>query len=202
MKMALVAYEDGDTENRNGPINSEIFSGCWKRVGSPRDFFDLAAGVGKTQMITVGVPYAADKFNSFRGTGLTLKRNFAPTASGRYFGFADLATEVRHLKHIPVGGMDTYGYASLAARREGNDERSRKRRWLLRHCQGSKYNGRPGCLTISIRFSLMPSGFPSAALNFGSTSANITQHRLANWKSSNISISLLLQPKLGRYSMF
>ncbi|HXZ13839.1 MAG TPA: helix-turn-helix transcriptional regulator [Candidatus Sulfotelmatobacter sp.] len=39
MKAAIVAYEDGDTENLNGPINSEIFSLCWKKVGSPKDFF-------------------------------------------------------------------------------------------------------------------------------------------------------------------
>jgi DNA-binding phage protein len=43
MKVALVAYEDGDTENNNGPINSEIFSACWKAVGSPHDFFELAS---------------------------------------------------------------------------------------------------------------------------------------------------------------
>src|SRR5438128_119161 len=44
MKVAIVAYEDGDIENRSGPINSEIFSRCWQRAGAPRDFFDLAAG--------------------------------------------------------------------------------------------------------------------------------------------------------------
>ena len=115
MKVALVAYEDGDAENRNGPINSEIFSACWKKAGSPRDFFDLAADVGKMQMITVGAAYATDKFNSFSGTGLTLKRDVASTASGCYFGFTDLATEVTHLKKIPVGVTNTYGYASLAA---------------------------------------------------------------------------------------
>jgi hypothetical protein len=43
MKVALVAYEDGDTENNNGPINSEIFSACWKAVGSPHDFFELTS---------------------------------------------------------------------------------------------------------------------------------------------------------------
>jgi predicted XRE-type DNA-binding protein len=44
MKVALVAYEDGDTENQNGPINSEVFAACWQRLGAPRDFFELATG--------------------------------------------------------------------------------------------------------------------------------------------------------------
>lgn len=41
MKVAVVAYEDGDPENNNGPINSEVFYECWKRQGRPRDFYDL-----------------------------------------------------------------------------------------------------------------------------------------------------------------
>jgi transcriptional regulator with XRE-family HTH domain len=41
MKLAVVAYEDGDPANKKGPINSEIFYECWKRAGRPRDFFDL-----------------------------------------------------------------------------------------------------------------------------------------------------------------
>lgn len=41
MKVALVAYEDGDSQNQSGPISSEIFAICWKRMGSPRDFFEL-----------------------------------------------------------------------------------------------------------------------------------------------------------------
>lgn len=41
MKIALVAYDDGDPENYNGPINSSVFAACWKRAGSPTDFFEL-----------------------------------------------------------------------------------------------------------------------------------------------------------------
>jgi hypothetical protein len=41
MKVAIVAYEDGDPDNKNGPVNSEIFHACWKRAGSPRNFFAL-----------------------------------------------------------------------------------------------------------------------------------------------------------------
>lgn len=41
MKVAIVAYDDGDPTNQNGPINSEIFSRCWQKQGSPRNFFAL-----------------------------------------------------------------------------------------------------------------------------------------------------------------
>jgi hypothetical protein len=36
-----VAYDDGDPENHNGPINSQIFSRCWANAGKPSDFFAL-----------------------------------------------------------------------------------------------------------------------------------------------------------------
>ena len=42
MKLAVVAYDDADPENVNGPINSEIFQLCWERSGSPTDFFDVS----------------------------------------------------------------------------------------------------------------------------------------------------------------
>lgn len=41
VKVALVAYDDGDPANMNGPINPEVFAECWRRCGQPRDFFDL-----------------------------------------------------------------------------------------------------------------------------------------------------------------
>lgn len=41
LKVAIVAYDDGDPENIGGPVNSEIFASCWERLGKPLDFFDL-----------------------------------------------------------------------------------------------------------------------------------------------------------------
>ncbi len=41
MKVTVVAYDDNDPGNQKGPINSEVFYECWKRVGRPRDFYDL-----------------------------------------------------------------------------------------------------------------------------------------------------------------
>jgi len=43
MKVALVAYDDNDPQNNNGPVNSEIFYRCWKHVGAPRTFFEFAS---------------------------------------------------------------------------------------------------------------------------------------------------------------
>ncbi len=43
MKVAIVAYDDGDPQNQSGPVNSDIFNKCWIRSGRPHDFFQLAA---------------------------------------------------------------------------------------------------------------------------------------------------------------
>ncbi|MGA9647561.1 MAG: helix-turn-helix transcriptional regulator [Candidatus Korobacteraceae bacterium] len=41
LKVAIVAYDDNDPSNDRGPIFSGIFEESWKRLGSPRDLFDL-----------------------------------------------------------------------------------------------------------------------------------------------------------------
>jgi len=41
MKVALVAYDDNDCQNQNGPINSEIFYQCWIAMRCPENFFEL-----------------------------------------------------------------------------------------------------------------------------------------------------------------
>lgn len=40
-KVTVVCYDDGDSENNNGPVNSEIFLSCWEAAGKPTDFFML-----------------------------------------------------------------------------------------------------------------------------------------------------------------
>jgi hypothetical protein len=42
LKVAVVAYDDDDPNNVRGPVNSEIFYRCWKCLGSPADFYELA----------------------------------------------------------------------------------------------------------------------------------------------------------------
>jgi hypothetical protein len=46
VKVALIAYDDNDPENQNGPVNSDIFYRCWKHMGAPRTFFELASVAG------------------------------------------------------------------------------------------------------------------------------------------------------------
>jgi hypothetical protein len=41
LKVALVAYDDGDAANNNGPVNGQIFARCWEKQGRPTDFFEL-----------------------------------------------------------------------------------------------------------------------------------------------------------------
>lgn len=43
MKVALVAYDDNDPQNNNGPVNSELFYRCWKHMGAPKTFFEFAS---------------------------------------------------------------------------------------------------------------------------------------------------------------
>ena len=38
-KASIVAYDDGDPGNHNGPVNAQIFELCWERAGCPTDFF-------------------------------------------------------------------------------------------------------------------------------------------------------------------
>ena len=40
-KVSIVAYDDNDPLNLNGPVNAEVFSICWDRAGKPLDFFAL-----------------------------------------------------------------------------------------------------------------------------------------------------------------
>lgn len=40
-KVSIVAYNDNDPDNQNGPINAEVFILCWERAGKPSDFFAL-----------------------------------------------------------------------------------------------------------------------------------------------------------------
>src|SRR5579872_980548 len=41
LKASIVSYDDGDTENLDGPINSGVFTACWERAGKPKDVWAL-----------------------------------------------------------------------------------------------------------------------------------------------------------------
>jgi hypothetical protein len=42
-KVAVVAYDDGDSTNTNGPVNAQVFERCWVNAGKPPDLFSLEA---------------------------------------------------------------------------------------------------------------------------------------------------------------
>ena len=41
LKVSVVAYDDDDEANVNGPIHSEVFQLCWEKYGRPRDMIDF-----------------------------------------------------------------------------------------------------------------------------------------------------------------
>jgi hypothetical protein len=41
MKVAVIAYDDGDPTNENGPVGSEIFTLSWEKSGKQRDIWSL-----------------------------------------------------------------------------------------------------------------------------------------------------------------
>jgi transcriptional regulator with XRE-family HTH domain len=45
MKIAVVAYDDGDPNNNNGPVGSEIFGLAWEKLGRPRDTWSVDENV-------------------------------------------------------------------------------------------------------------------------------------------------------------
>jgi predicted XRE-type DNA-binding protein len=45
MKIAVVAYDDGDPNNENGPVGSEIFNAAWEKQGKPRDLWAFTTNV-------------------------------------------------------------------------------------------------------------------------------------------------------------
>lgn len=40
-KVAVIAYDDGDPGNSNGPIRPDVFVTCWERAGRPNDARDI-----------------------------------------------------------------------------------------------------------------------------------------------------------------
>jgi len=41
MKVSIIAYDDNDFNNINGPIISEVFKICWENAGKPHDLFSV-----------------------------------------------------------------------------------------------------------------------------------------------------------------
>jgi transcriptional regulator with XRE-family HTH domain len=41
MKVAILAYDDGDHANDCGPINPDVFVRCWEKENRPKDLFEV-----------------------------------------------------------------------------------------------------------------------------------------------------------------
>jgi transcriptional regulator with XRE-family HTH domain len=58
MKVGIIAYDDGDPGNNNGPINPDVFVASWEKVGRPSDLFEVAE-VGIEPVKTISLNAAA-----------------------------------------------------------------------------------------------------------------------------------------------
>lgn len=57
-KAAIVSYDDGDRENENGLINSQVFSACWVNAGKPRDVWDVEENrIATTQRLFISISF-------------------------------------------------------------------------------------------------------------------------------------------------
>ncbi|MDP8256059.1 MAG: helix-turn-helix transcriptional regulator [Candidatus Alcyoniella australis] len=41
LKVSLVAYDDGDSSNAQGPILADIFLSCWEFMGKPKNLWEI-----------------------------------------------------------------------------------------------------------------------------------------------------------------
>lgn len=41
MKVGVIAYDDHDPSNENGPIDPDVFVNCWEHAGRPANLFDV-----------------------------------------------------------------------------------------------------------------------------------------------------------------
>ena len=94
-KVSVVAYNDGDPQNLNGPINSEIFTTCWEKAGKPVDFFafdeeyqvavnaELAIATGDQYMIGERDWNPPSGFSNFGLKPLELKAGTSPDTTAQ-----------------------------------------------------------------------------------------------------------------------
>lgn len=82
MKVTIVAYDDNDSKNIQGPINSDIFRICWEKAGKPLDFWSLedvqvleaeevAVTAPATSMVRRGYTAVDDPFGPFTFSNVT-----------------------------------------------------------------------------------------------------------------------------------
>jgi hypothetical protein len=91
LKVTVVLYDDGDSQNKNGPLHADIFRICWEKAGKPKDFWQVkgeSVGASKNFEATIHLskPLRNDKINrhilSYQLSDLGENRNqgIKPTA--------------------------------------------------------------------------------------------------------------------------
>jgi|SRR5579859_465458 len=67
IKIAVVAYDDGDPTNQNGPIGSEMFSLSWEKLGKPRDVWAVNEATCATKQYVYPMLWRYGYTNSTHG---------------------------------------------------------------------------------------------------------------------------------------
>lgn len=80
VKVAVIAYDDDDPSNDNGPVNPQIFATCWERAGKPTDFFAARMAVASTNTVEIAAKWARQ--NSVRVSQAELGQEMAETMGG------------------------------------------------------------------------------------------------------------------------
>jgi len=107
MKASVIAYDDHDPNNKNGPVNSEIFQICWNKAGRPTDFesAENITDISKTVTTAESILALPDR------KGFVLTKKFARTAgnmrrtvSNHGTDLPDLMASTSDIKLLAIGG--------------------------------------------------------------------------------------------------
>jgi transcriptional regulator with XRE-family HTH domain len=83
-KVAIVAYDDDDPHNQNGPVNSGVFAACWEQAGRPTDFFEMAAAQGPMSYGHIeSYPLTGDNTGYTKHSLQELETDSTPATPGR-----------------------------------------------------------------------------------------------------------------------
>jgi transcriptional regulator with XRE-family HTH domain len=76
VKVTIIAYDDGDSENVNGPIQPEVFVECWNRCGKPRNFAEVSEHPAPTYLTYRDFRVRSYKIEAKAGTDYSQKQNY------------------------------------------------------------------------------------------------------------------------------
>ncbi|HEV2223552.1 MAG TPA: helix-turn-helix domain-containing protein [Candidatus Acidoferrales bacterium] len=107
MKLAVVAYEDGDPKNERGPVGSELFASCWERIGRPRDVWTLDANLQTATTDRAAREICVSfMYHDMRPTGFA--NSTANQDTKRAFSETQLAEPIEFTSPSQEGGTKNY----------------------------------------------------------------------------------------------